>query len=265
MVSRKTLSALATGVLVLTLHQFPAEAQEQNAGADGVDASTMAKANNPLADMNAVNFHNYHRTSLYGVPNVTDNELDLRGIMVTGRHIIRATLPVKTVPTGLSSTVSGLGDLNVFDAIVVTSPEAPTMLGVGPLLVMPTATDDALGAPRTWQAGLAAIVVKPLEGGSLIGGLLTWQTGIAGGDQRVNTSVMAAQYFLTMSVGGGWYLRSTPLAVLDFENDVSGSAGTRCRQGAAFGWSDRERLRGTPGDRLPPGGRCPRLSGLCRA
>jgi hypothetical protein len=186
----------------------------------GVDASTMAQANNPLADMNAINLQNYYLPSLYGVPDQTSNTLNLRGIMVTGRHIIRATLPVSTVPTGATTSTSGLGDLNVFDAIVVTDPDASTMIGVGPLLVAPTHTDDALGAPSTWQAGAAAVVVKPLPKGSLVGGLVTWQTDFAGGDDRIDTNLMTTQVFLTMSMGGGWYLRSSPLAVWDFQNDV---------------------------------------------
>ena len=186
----------------------------------GVDADTMAQANNPLADMNAINLQNYYVPSLYGVPDQTSNTMNLRGIMVAGRHIVRATLPISTVPTGATTSTSGLGDLNVFDAIVVSDPDASTMIGVGPLLVAPTHTDDALGVPSTWQAGAAAVVVKPLPGGSLIGGLVTWQTDFAGGEDRLDTNLMTTQVFLTMSVGGGWYLRSSPLALWDFQNDV---------------------------------------------
>ena len=104
--------------------------------------------------------------------------------------------------------------------IVVTGEDARTTIGFGPLLVTPTATDAALGADDTWQAGAAAVVVRPLEGGSLIGGLLTWQTDFAGGDNRVDTNLVTGQLFLTMSIGGGWYLRSSPLSVFDFENDA---------------------------------------------
>ena len=77
------------------------------------------------------------------MPNATANTLNLRGIMVTGRHIVRATLPVSTVPTSPLESVSGLGDLNIFDAILVTDPDAATMVGVGPLLVMPTVSVPA--------------------------------------------------------------------------------------------------------------------------
>ncbi len=215
--------ALPNGLLlvaVLATGAASAESQTPEPQPGGVDASTMAKANNPLADMNAINLQNYYSPSLYGVPDATSNAMNLRGIMVTGRHIIRGTLPVSTVPTGQTTSVSGLGDLNVFDAIVVTDPDAATMFGVGPLLVAPTATNDSLGNESTWQAGAAAVVVKPLKGGSLVGGLLTWQTDFAGGDNRVDTNLVTGQVFLTMSIGGGWYLRSTPLAVFDFQNDV---------------------------------------------
>jgi hypothetical protein len=169
--------------------------------------------------MNALNFQDYYVSSLYGVPDRTSNTMNLRGVVVAGRQVIRATLPVSTVPTGAGSSVAGLGDLNIFDAIVLTPQDAPLMAGIGPLLVVPTNTDDALGAGSTWQAGAAAVAVKPLPGGSLVGSLLTWQTDFAGGDERVDTSLMTAQLFLTMSVGGGWYFRSSPLALFDFENE----------------------------------------------
>lgn len=206
-------------ILILGLLANAAAVRAQEVPKQGIDASTMAKANNPLADMNAFNLHNYYSPSLYGVPDQTANSMFLRGIMVAGRHIVRATLPFSTAPTGINSSVSGIGDLVVFDAIVVTGPESPSTIGVGPLLVCPTASDDALGANETWQGGAALVAVKPVGMGNLIGGLVTWQTDFAGGDERIDANLMTAQVFLTMNVGGGWYLRSSPLALMDFEND----------------------------------------------
>jgi len=205
---------LMLGTMLLTATVPAAKAEESG----GMSADAVANANNPLADMNALNFQNYYVPKLYGVTDASANAMNLRGVMVAGRQIIRATLPVATVPTGAGEYASGLGDLNVFDAIVVYS--NGMQVGIGPLLVIPTDTDDALGASETWQAGLAGVFVKPLPGGSMVGGLATWQTDVAGSiEKRVDTNLATAQLFLTMSVGGGWYFRSTPLAVLDFEND----------------------------------------------
>lgn len=195
-------------------------AQQAAANEGGLSAEAMANANNPLADMNAINLNDFFAPSLYGVPNQSSNAMNLRGVMVVGRQIIRATVPFSTVPTGLTRSASGLGDINIFDAIVVTGDDAKTTLGIGPLLALPTATDDALGAESTWQAGAALVAVRPLAGGSLVGGLVTWQTDFAGGDERVDTNLMTAQVFLTMSIGKGWYFRSSPLSLFDFENEV---------------------------------------------
>jgi hypothetical protein len=182
-----------------------------------LNAEELAKANNPLADANALNFQNYYWPSLQGVPDASANSLLFRPVVVTGRQIIRLTLPIQTSPTGPLTYASGLGDLAVFDAILVTPQDATTMIGIGPLLVAPTATNDALGAGK-WQAGAAGVVVRPLEGGSLIGALVTWQKSFAGDADRPGTDLLTAQPFLIFQIGGGFYARSSGLLTFDLEN-----------------------------------------------
>jgi len=179
-----------------------------------VTGEAIAKANNPLADMNAINLQDYYTPAFHGSAAARANTLNLRGVIVTGRQVVRATLPVIS-----TASASGLGDLNVFDAFLLTGSGARTQFGVGPLLVIPTNTSDALGAGSSWQLGGAAVLVHSLPGGSLVGGLLTWQTDVVGGDNRVDTNLGTAQLFATFPIGGGWYVRSSPLAVFDFEND----------------------------------------------
>ena len=204
----------AVALLALLGGAVGIEAQEPPASRDAVSARDLAQANNPLADMNAVNLQNYYVPSFTNSPTSKANTLNLRGVVVTGRHVIRATLPVVA-----NGTASGLGDLNVFDAFLLTRSGARTQVGLGPLLVIPTNTSPPLGAGSSWQLGAAAVLVHSLAGGSLLGGLLTWQTDVVGGDNRVDTNVGTAQFFATFAIGGGWYVRSSPLAVLDFEND----------------------------------------------
>jgi hypothetical protein len=48
--------------------QEPATANPSGSGG-GISASQLSNANNPLADMDALNFQNYYSPSLYGVPN----------------------------------------------------------------------------------------------------------------------------------------------------------------------------------------------------
>jgi hypothetical protein len=156
------------GLLLLSASKTPAKSGGQAAGTEGgISASQIAKANNPLADLNAVNFHNYFSPSLYGVSGESANTMNLRPVVVAGRQIIRATLPVQTTPIGQGQHRSGLGDLNLFDAIKLTPEGASTDFALGPLLVVPTATNSALGSCK-WQAGVAAVAIHPLSGGSLV-------------------------------------------------------------------------------------------------
>jgi hypothetical protein len=211
--ARRTLFACLALALLAVPH-----ALAQGAGHGGVSAEEMAKANNPLADANAINIQNYFMPSLQGLPDASVNQFLLRGVMVAGRQIIRATVPFPTSPTGLLTYDSGIGDTNVFDAILLTPQDASTMIGVGPLLVLPTASSDDLGSGK-WQAGAAAVVVRPMPGGSMFAGLVTWQTDFAGDTDRPDTNFLTAQPVGIFQIGGGFYLRSSGLWTFDFEND----------------------------------------------
>ena len=73
---------------------IPASPQESAGQPEGgARARQMANANNPLADMNALQFQNYFTPTFYGVSNVTSNIMNLRGVLVSGRMIFPATLP----------------------------------------------------------------------------------------------------------------------------------------------------------------------------
>jgi len=170
------------------------------ATASAQTAAEVAKANNPLAPVTAINFHDYYLSSLYGVPNQTANAMLLRPVLATTRMIIRGTLPLSTVPSGASG-VSGLGDFSIFDAFLLTSSESRTQFGVGPLLVVPTATDDRLGAGK-WQAGGALVGVSSVAPTVMLFGLVTYQHSFAGDASRATASLLTAQPGAIIQLGG---------------------------------------------------------------
>jgi hypothetical protein len=216
-------------------------AQEAPAPAPTISAEQVSKANNPLSGLNALDFQNSYQPSLYSIPNASANTTFLRGAIVAGRQIIRATLPIATLPSGyeifdllpppnpnsiggrsLTSRVdpsasapvvsisygSGLGDFNIFDLIRLSSDTSRTQFALGPQLVAPTATNKALGSGK-WQAGLATAAVHPLPGGSILGALFTWQHSFAGEQARPGTNLFTFQPNATFSLGGGYYVRSS--------------------------------------------------------
>lgn len=194
--------ALSIGVAApLTAQQQPSDAE-------------LATANNPLASAYSLNLQNYYAPSLYDVPDQSTNTTWIRGVIPIGRTVIRASLPLATRPTS-GESVSGLGDFNVFAAYLLVATPG-TSFGVGPLLVAPTATEDALGQGK-WQAGAAVVVFKATKEVQY-GGLLTWQGSFAGDSARSSTSVVAAQPLAVWQLGGGTYLRSTGLWTFDLKS-----------------------------------------------
>lgn len=178
-------------------------------------ADELQKANNPLAEVYALNFQNYYVPKLYGIDNDVANTFWVRGAGPVGRFLVRASLPLVTVPTGRETSESGLGDFNMFAAyLAVQSPT--TSFGIGPLLAAPTATEDALGSGK-WQTGAAAVVFQAASPTIQYGGLVTFQASFAGDDGRADASVLAVQSFGFWQLGGGTYLRTAPIWVFDLE------------------------------------------------
>jgi hypothetical protein len=76
------------------------------------------------------------------------------------------------------------------------------------MLTAPIATNRFLGQGK-WQAGLAAIGVHPLSEASELIGILTWQHSFAGERTRPDTQLLTFQPIVVLSVGGGYYIRSS--------------------------------------------------------
>ncbi len=199
---------------ILVLVAGPVSAQETDADAQATD---LANANNPLANMVAFNIQNYYYAALYGTDE-TANTAWLRYAQPFGKWLMRASLPIQTVPSGAGQDpVSGIGDFNVFFAYLLSDSSSPKQFGVGPLLAAPTSTDEAIGAD-VWQAGAAAVYFNAASPIVQWGGLVTYQTDFAGdGD---STSLAVLQPFLMIQLGKGTYLRSAPLWIFDLENNT---------------------------------------------
>jgi hypothetical protein len=112
----------------------------------------MNEANNPLTPKLTVNVQNYWAPRLYGTDAHTNTFL-LRGVMphklFGAPQILRATLPVATVPEGPGmGNTTGVGDLNLFNVFLFKAEGME--LGVGPQLTIPTASNDTSGTGK-WR------------------------------------------------------------------------------------------------------------------
>jgi len=208
-------AALAT-MLLMVLFALPAGAEGEDDDAAAAEAKVLANANNPLANMVAFNIQNYYYSSLYGTDD-SANIAWMRYVQPFGRWLLRASLPISTLPTAESpDPVSGLGNANAFLAYLISDPSSPVQFGVGPLFGFPTATNDALGTD-TWDAGAAFVYFNAKSRRVQFGGLVTYQASISGDD---DVSQMALQPFYMFQLGKGTYLRGAPVWAFNLENDT---------------------------------------------
>ena len=210
------LPRLAAGILIAaTLTGTTARAE------DGGDSA--AQANNPLANMTALNFQDYY------IGRITNTDEDGNQFWVRfakpfevagGNWLMRASLPVNTFPVaGNGDLATGIGDLNVFAAYLFDTGNPAVSFGFGPQITAPTAPDERLGSEK-WSAGFANVLFDGRSKRFQYGYLLTWQGSFAGSDDRADVNAGAFQPFTFFQLGKGLYLRSAPIWVYNFENDA---------------------------------------------
>ena len=117
--------------------------------------------------------------------------------------------------TGGEGRIDGLGDTSFTAFISPVNSQAITW-GVGPVFLLPTATDDALGSDK-WGAGASAVFLA-MPGPWVIGSLFSNVWSFAGsGDQDVN--LFTWQYFINYNMAAGWYLTTAPIITANWKAD----------------------------------------------
>lgn len=191
----------------------PVAAAPPSGGA--VSSEDVKRANDPLASLIGLSLHNYYAGALSETPDTTLDTFILRLATPFGRVLPRFSLPISALQAP-DTSVSGLGDFNAFVVVRFTAEDAPISLGVGPLYVAPTASDDALGAGKHQLGGAMTIVAH--EGPLLLAALVQYQHSVAGDDDRPTTSVLMPQIFGIFQLGGGYYMRASPTGVFNLES-----------------------------------------------
>lgn len=113
----------------------------------------------------------------------------------------------------------GLGDVT---QSLFFSPKALTASGwtwgVGPVLLLPTATDDLLGAEK-WGAGPTAVALRQTAGGWTYGALVNHIWSFAGSGDRADVNATFLQPFLSKSLGKGRTIGVNVESSYDWENE----------------------------------------------
>ena len=131
--------------------------------------------------------------------------------------IARIIAPIVYQPTTsdpVNQGAFGFGDLN---PSFFFSPAKPHKIiwGVGPALVLPTATNSVLGQGK-WSAG-PTVVVLTQPGHWTLGGLVSNVFSFAGQSARPDVNQMTFQYFINYNLAHGWYITWQPTLTANWE------------------------------------------------
>jgi hypothetical protein len=177
-------------------------------------------AQNPIANMISLPFQN--NTNLNIGPNdATQNILNVQPVYPFSLNddwnvITRTIVPITSNPDVLTGDgrINGIGD-TTFTAFFSPKNSEITW-GVGPVLVMPTASDDALGSDK-WSAGLSAVALA-MPGKWVVGGVISNVWSFAGsGNNKINFFTL--QPFINYNFDGGWYVTTAPIITANWEAD----------------------------------------------
>jgi hypothetical protein len=190
-----------------------------SAYAQGDSKSLAQAAQNPLASMISLPFQNNTNFG-YGPGDDTQNTLNIQPVWPfklndDWNFVTRTILPVISIP-GVApgqGTTTGLGDTTFTGWF---SPNAPDkwIWGVGPVLVLPTSTDDKLGVGE-WAGG-ASVVFLTMPGDWVVGSLFSNVWDISG---STPINFFTWQPIVNYNLDNGWYLASVPLITANWEAD----------------------------------------------
>jgi hypothetical protein len=104
---------------------------------------------------------------------------------------------------GPSGSQFGLGDITQSFFFSPAEPGPGGIIwGAGPVFLLPTATDDALGGKK-FGLGPTAVLLKQLDGWT-VGGLANHIWSVAGDDSRPDVSATFVQPFLSYTTPSAW-------------------------------------------------------------
>ena len=216
MVMQKTIQyILVPGLIFFLLYGIAMAGEQSN--------QDLAKATqNPVADLISLPFQNNTNFGI-GPDDETQNILNIQPVWPFSINekwnlITRTILPVVSQPgalTGGEGRVNGLGD-TTFTGFFSPKDSGETTWGAGPVLLIPTATDNVLGSDK-WGAGVSLVVLK-MPGKWVIGSLFSNVWSFAGSGEQ-DIKLFTWQYFINYNLAKGWYLTSAPIITANWEAD----------------------------------------------
>lgn len=187
-------------------------------------ADTLAKQlSNPVASLISVPLQfNYDES--YGEQDGYRITLNVQPVIPASLNehwnlITRVILPVLYQDDVIAgSSQSGLGDTTPTFFFSPQPEPGGLIWGVGPVFLLPTATDELLGTEK-WGAGPSFLVLKQTETGWTSGALVNHIESFAGASDRADISNTFLQPFVAKQFKGGRTLTLNSESTYDWKNE----------------------------------------------
>ncbi len=213
------LDGLVPTTLAALLLFCPPSAASAETGAPSAEVANLAREfSDPLTTLPQLFLQDAYTPANYGTDAQTNRVIARLIVPRVPRfslfpfvQLIRPSFSLVTVPTGEGSeTRTEFGDMQLFDLFVPPWPDRKTGLymGVGPVFVFPTATDELAGQ-GAWQVGPAFATIYKGIPWLLVGGLIQNPISFAytSGD-RLSVSTLGIQPILLVHLWRGLYAKS---------------------------------------------------------
>jgi hypothetical protein len=200
---RSTKEALAFWALTVLMSALPLVAQDAPVGPEETSVATQPEADSgqkPAAG--AENADSLRKAAQNPVASLISVPLQENWNL-----IIRWITPIIYQPVGTQTGFSGLGDMQ--PAFFLSPKKGKLIWGVGPQLLLPTATKTGiLGQGKFGLGPTAVVLIQP--GKWTLGALLNNVWSVAGHPNLPDVNQFLLQYFINYNLQKGWYLTWQP-------------------------------------------------------
>jgi hypothetical protein len=184
-----------------------------------VDETLAGREYDPTDGLTQLQIKDIYTPAQYGT-NAQANTIQIRSIFAISRSAlipfaqrIRPTIKIVTAPVGKgASTVTGYGDMQLLDLVVVNWPnsrETAFRWGIGPYFVFPTSTIRQSGR-GSWQMGPAAGFAYRGIPKLKVAGLIQQATSFAyTSSHSTPVTSISFQPIITYRLVHGWYVKSS--------------------------------------------------------
>lgn len=193
---------------------------EFDASAQDSESDLAKQTQNPVANLISLPFQ-ANTTYRAGPRERTQNVLNIQPVIPLALNdqwnlITRTIFPIVSQPSFArgQNRDDGIGDTTVSGFF---SPKKPAfghlVWGVGPVVTLPTASDDRLGFDQ-WGTGLTGVALVS-EGSAVFGALVNNVWSLEGR----SFSQFLLQPFLNLNFPQGWYVTSAPIITADWARE----------------------------------------------